>query len=1179
MYHGILRSLIVVVTALALAAGCGTKPEPYHPHYDGVGGDWTKPDGWVAPDGWVPPDGWIPPDGWVPGDGWVPPEDGFVPPDDAIPGLDLEPGPDETAPKVLSAFSPDGAKVVVRFDEIVDADSAQAAGAFSITGSDMSQVDVSGVEIFKQFAHLTLGNPGQVNPDFTYTVLVKHVEDAAGNVVDAQHNKATIKRSVYLSIVWHQHQPLYLDPVKDELSGPWVRKHATKDYYDMAAIIRDYPAIHMNINLTIVLLNQLLTYYVDRLGPFVDVENNTIDEAAFLAAWEGHTDPWIDLLLKDTPTPEEATEKELGLLYADPWACVSTSDALMKHFPQYVEIREKNPALLTHEDFLRLKILFEIAWMDPDFLDGPVTMTNGMTVDLTDLLDKSMGTDAAGWPIEIYMVKEFSEEVANRLVAEQYKVMANVVPVHQELMYNPDTQEGQIEIMTTPFYHPILPLVYNSDLAYQGQPWDTLPQPPFAYEMDAYAHVLRATAYYEDVFGIPPRGMWCGEGSVAEDIVHILVDAGIKWSATGQQVLEASTLVGGGNHSPYYPYKVDSDTAEGSGGSTDDELVFVFRDPELSDRMGFAYQGLTGEAATADFFNYVLDRAPKFGGGDRLITVILDGENAWESYTKEMDGKGFFHAFYGALTESDAIGEIVPVTMSEYMDGNPDRGIPPHPTGEYKELEPLHAGSWIDGTFSVWIGEGEENRAWEFLSQTRKDLELSGLPQPNPSAPEPADTSSVDWFIWKAYDEVYAAEGSDWFWWYGADMTTPANDDTPFDRGFRSHLTGMYSFMNLALENMGQPTFPVPDFAPIIQKKSKPLSGPFETPPIIDGVFVPDETEWDEEGAYFFDGDSGGAMAGPNDDLAVIYYGYMDEDFYLGLQFNEDLTAKQGSNYNVATYFSHKHITNLDLGESVSNPANTTSSHGEPLNFKGGGAAWELKVTFEGGSPVLHWSAATGSGGWTAQSTAGIVFGAPGGNGKLLEFKIPYSVMEIEDGDPLELYVIAAEGDTVIDTAPYGETKVVFDDLTTMIYVTFECDATGTLLPLTTYTALGTLPPPGGNGIVYIAGEQDVLENWNPNKLPLVDNGEAPDEVAGDGKWTATFGIAPGTLLKYKYTIGLPKDEGNWSGTEEFPLTERGLEITVNPTIKKIKIHDVFADRPNPSGTMGPNSVVEELTE
>ncbi|MBM4371626.1 MAG: hypothetical protein FJ098_08225 [Deltaproteobacteria bacterium] len=851
----------------------------------------------------------------------------------------------------------------------------------------------------------------------------------------------------------------------------------------------------------------------------------------------------------------------------------------MKHFPQYIEIREKNPALLTQEDFLRLKILFELAWMDPDFLNGPVTMTNGMTVDLSDLLVKTAGTDAQGWPMEIYTVKEFSEEIANRLVAEEYKIMANVVPVHQELMFNPETREGQIELLTTPFYHPILPLVYNSDLAKQGQPWDTMPSPPYAYEMDAYAHVLRAVRFYEDVFGIPPRGMWCGEGSVAEDIIHILVDAGIRWSATGAQVLQRSTLTGGGNASPYYPYRVDSDKAEGGGGATDDELVFVFRDPDLSDRLGFAYQGLTAKQATDDFIGYVLGQAPKFGGADRLITVILDGENAWESYTKEMDGKGFFHALYGALSESDAIGEIVPVTTSEYIDGNPDRGIPPHPRSEYKELEPLAAGSWIDGTFGIWIGEAEENLAWEFLSQARKDLELSGLPQPNPDAPEPASEGSLDWLVWKAFDEIYAAEGSDWFWWYGADMTSPSNDDTPFDKGFRSHLTGMYSFMNQALEADGKPPFEIPDFAPIVQKKPQALSGPFSSAPVVNGIFQPDESEWDAEGGFFYDNDSGGAMAGPGDDIAQVYFGYLNQAFYLAVAFNEDLSAKLGSSYNVAVYFSHKHITDPALGEFVANPKNGTSSHGEPLSFKAGGAAWELKLDFAGASPALTWKAANGSGGWTAASSSGIQAGGPVTGGKLLEFKIPYTNLGISQGDPLELFIVAAEGGTVIDTAPYGEAKVVFDDVTTLVYVTFECDVTGSLLPIDTYTALTTPPPPAGNGIVYIAGNQDALQNWIPNKLPLVDNGQPPDEVAGDGKWAATFGFAPGTLLRYKYTIGLPKDEGKWNGCEEFPLTERGYEVTQDPTIKKIRIHDIFADRPNPSGTMGPNSEIEELTE
>ena len=1158
---------------LLIVVSCAGKPEPYKPHYDIKG--WDGPVTQLEDGKWVPdyPDGWtadlgsdvVEPDSDVP----VTDKDVPVKPD-------TKPEVDVVPPEVVGAFSSDGVTVSIRFSEEVDADSAREVGNYSITGSDMSQVGIKSVEQYKQFAHLTLSNPSQVNSAFSYTVLVQHVEDLAGNVVQAPNNKATIKRSAYLTIVWHQHQPSYLDPVADELTGPWVRKHATKDYYDMASMLEGYPDVRVNMNITPVMMIQLLDYYVERLGPYVDTVNNTVDEAAFLAKWKGRTDPWVDLLLEDTPTPAAATEKQLGLLYKDPWACVSTSDQMMMHFPQYVELREKNPALLTQEDFRALKILFEIAWIDPDFLDGPVELPDGTVVDITDLVDKSMGVDPAGDPMSIYEVPVFSEEIANRLVAEEYKIMANIVGIHKKLMYYPDTKKGQIEITTTPFYHPILPLIYNTELAKQGQPFDNLPNPAYSFPDDAYAHVLKAKAYHEEIWGIPPRGMWCGEGSVAEDIVEILLDAGLLWTATDQAVLERSTLVGGGSQAPYVPYKIDADKQQGNGGDVDDEMVIIFRDTALSNKVGFTFQMLKGEVAADEFIKDVLSHAPNFGGEDRLVVVILDGENAWESYKKDLDGKSFFYSVYQKLSESYQLGEIVTVTMSEYIEGNPDRGIPAHPVGEQKELEPLHAGSWIDGTFGIWIGEGEENQGWEYLLTARNALQQSGLKRPNPESPEPEDAQGLDFHIWKAFDELYAAEGSDWFWWYGGDMTSPANDDTPFDKAFRTHIHAMYSYMNDALVMQGKSPIEEPDFSPIVQKKAQAMEGPFENPPVLDGVFTPNEGEWDEDGGFFYDNDSGGTMAGPNDDIAQVYFGYKDEDFYLGLLFNEDLSVKLSSNYNVTIYANHKHIINPDTGDFLENPKNTHSSQGIELLFGAKGAAWEIKTDFSSGTATTTLGEADGNNGWNVVSHD-IELGGPVQGGKLLEYKIPLDSLEMEFGDPLEIFVVASEGNEAIDTAPYSDSKVVFDDLTTLVYVTFEVDVSGELLPINAFVNIETPPPPAGNGVVYIAGNQDSMGAWIPNKIPLLDNGQDPDETANDLIWTGTFGLPPGTLLRYKYTCGLPKDEAKWPGTEEFPLTERGLDVTADPQYHKMLVKDIFADRPNPTGTSGPHTEIELL--
>ena len=1076
---------------------------------------------------------------------------------------------DTTAPEVVGAFSPDGEKVTVRFTEILNPENANDAASYAIWGSDNKPLEIASASHEDVFTTLTLSPSAVINSDLSYKVTVTNVEDLSGNSINVSKNKATIKRPVYLAIIWHQHQPLYHDVLRDELIGPWVRRHATKDYFDMAAILGGYPDVHVTINLTVVLLKQL-ELYLERLGPYVDVEANTVDEEGFLAKWEGHTDPWIDLALRDTPTPETATDTELEMFYDGAWSCVSTSDSIMQRFPEYRALRDKNPELLNQEDFLKLKIFFDLAWYDPDFLQpGGVVMPDGTTVDLSDLVEPN-GND--GYVLE----QPPSEEISNRLIAESYKVMSNVIGIHKDLMLDLDTMDGQIEVATTPFYHPILPLIYNTNEAQMGQPFDTLPFPAFSYPEDANAQIARSVAYFDQVFGQKPGGMWPGEGSVSESVVSLFQQNGLDWIATGNKVLERSTS---SPQPAYYPYRIDGDTVEGSGGSTDDEMSILFRDTVLSDKIGFAFQGLKGEDAANILFGDVLSQAPPFGAKDRLVTIILDGENAWQEYKKEHDGKGFFHALYGGLTESGKVGEIITVTPYEYINGNPKRGILPHPTTEQPELEPLFSGSWIDASFAIWIGEGEENQAWGCLLETREDLAKSGLPQPNPSTPEPTDKESYLYKVWKAWDEMYAAEGSDWFWWYGADMTTPGNNDTPFDMGFRAHLAGVYQFANEALALNGQPLIDVKECPPIIQAEPQALEGPFVTAPVMDGKFLPNESEWTNEGAFFYDDDSGGAIKNPNDDIGLVYFGYDDDYFYVALSSNEDMGDKVGTDYEINLYFSHKHIIDADAGISESDLALATSPDGEDIQFKAGGAAREVKLDFTGNEVEVILNQVKAGNKWESQDH-NILLGGPNNGASVVELAIPFADLNLTaKDDPLEFQVRVRELGTTIDTAPAVGSKVVFEDLTQLIFITFEVDVTQDIVNMDTFVDINNKPPPFGNGIVFITGNQDGLGNWVPNKVALLDDGKAPDEVANDGKWTRTFGMAPGTLLRWKYTSGLNTNEGSWGGTEEFPLTERGYDVPLDPNVKKVLIRDIFADRPAPSGTTGPLTIIEELEE
>jgi alpha-amylase/alpha-mannosidase (GH57 family) len=602
------------------------------------------------------------------------------------------------------------------------------------------------------------------------------------------------RKPVYLNIIWHQHQPLYLNPATDQLEGPWVRTHATKDYYDMAAMLQQYPNVHCNINLTSSLLYQLQEYYVKRLKPFVDVQNNSLDAVGFLREWKGKTDPWIDLMLKPTSTFDESDKK---FLLTNTWNAFGISEVQIARFPEYEALKKrfeenKGSTVFTEQELRQIKFFFYLAHFDPDFLRGAVALPIGSVCNLSDVVAYRPSTET------FHLKGIVTEADCERLLVETYKVMASVVPIHTALRYDAKRKRGQLDVITTPFYHPILPLIYDSDLAKTCQPNDQLPA-RFSSPRDAEAHVVKSVKFYKEIFGVAPTGMWPGEGSVAQPVLSILRDNGILWTASDVKVLKRSEPNDMPNTAPYR-FDAGKDAQGRHQG-----IALVFRDTELSDRIGFKYQTYTGEAAAEDFVRSVLSYAPKKNDRDVLVTVILDGENAWEWYRKDIDGKEFLNALYRKLSKLFATRQVITTTMSEYIFGNLQRGIAEHPIETMPRMKSLWPGSWINANYDTWIGEPEENRAWEYLRQARQDLTNSGLTQPDPKcSPPPKD--SQPYYAYMAYEAMYAAEGSDWFWWYGADQSAPAGDK-PFDEAFRIHLKNVYAFAAKAGARITAPAF------------------------------------------------------------------------------------------------------------------------------------------------------------------------------------------------------------------------------------------------------------------------------------------------------------------------------------------------------------------------------------
>lgn len=597
---------------------------------------------------------------------------------------------------------------------------------------------------------------------------------------------------IYLAIIWHQHQPVYFkDPETGVYAKPWVRVHASKDYVDMATILKEYPDIHATYNLTPSLLTQL-----------ADLESGAKDLY------------WV---IAETPADQLSEEQKQFMLDR----FFDTNRKIIARFPRYQELLEKRDmGGYTTQDYLDLQILFNLAWTDPDWLEQEP---------LASLVARG---------------KDFLEADKQVVFAEHLRLIREVVPIHQELQ---DT--GQIEVTMTPLTHPILPLLITTELAKDALPDIELPQEKFVYGEDAVAQVAKGVDLYEENFGQQPRGMWPAEGSVAQEIVTMVATNGIQWMASDEGVLANSLGMNSFTRNLdevvtdpdvlYRPYDVE--------GSQGGPVAIVFRDIVISDKVGFTYSGLDGSLAAQDFIDriHAIRNALKDSGakGPHLVSVILDGENAWEHY--ENDGKEFLHSLYQGLSEDPLIQTVTP---SEFLAMSPDQ----------PQIDDLWAGSWINADFSTWIGEEEENLAWNYLAITREMLAkyINGVRQ----APSEAALA-------EAQMQMYFAEGSDWFWWYGADQNS--GDDESFDRQFRETLKQVY----LKLDEIPPTFLDVPIIAQQPVTADQASSGLIT--PEIDGLVA--EGEWDGGGVYQA---SGGVMAAAMPYFASLTYGFDAENLY-----------------------------------------------------------------------------------------------------------------------------------------------------------------------------------------------------------------------------------------------------------------------------------------------------------
>lgn len=533
---------------------------------------------------------------------------------------------------------------------------------------------------------------------------------------------------ISLALFWHQHQPYYPDDVSGETLMPWVRLHGTKDYIGMALHIREVPEFHCSINLVPSLLVQLQRYV------------------------DGGSDRHLDV----SRQPADSLNEDDAVYLLDHFFMANT-ETMVRPFPRYRELLQRRGAIRQEHarqalprfataDLRDLQVWNNLTWIHELVFERNADL-------------RAFRQKGRGW----------SEGEKAWLLEQQRSLLAEIIPLHREL-----SETGQVELTTTPFYHPILPLLWDKRSARQAMPGCELPRHLDKYPEDVARHLQRAVQYHREVFGTSPRGMWPSEGSVSQEVIAAIADAGIEWIATDEEILIQS-LDGTVTRDPhgfvnrpdklYQPWRVEQQGQS---------LQMVFRDHGLSDQIGFHYQRSDPNWAADDLLQRVAAIGHAVAAREphrtALVPIILDGENCWEHYPD--GGVAFLRRLY---RESVRRKEFRPVRVSEHLDAHP----------AVDRIPQLFAGSWIFHNFAIWIGHHEDRTAWDALHETRRFLK-----QAEQSGRYAAEQ------IERAWKELDIAEGSDWFWWYGDDHSSEL--DGLFDQLFRRHLENVYRLLGEA---------------------------------------------------------------------------------------------------------------------------------------------------------------------------------------------------------------------------------------------------------------------------------------------------------------------------------------------------------------------------------------------
>jgi len=725
-------------------------------------------------------------------------------------------------------------------------------------------------------------------------------------------------KKLSIAFYWHMHQPIYQLTADGGYLMPWVRLHAVKDYLDMALWTKKFDNLRLNFNYVPALLDSLIEY----------------------AQQGAH-----DIHSKLTVTPVEELTREDKIFILNNFFDANYQTMILQN-EEYHRLYQKvqteyvtDVDVLTNQEYSDLMALFNLTWTDSSF-----KTTNK---ELKRLVKKG---------------KNYTLEDRIQIIDIHREIISKLIPTLRKLV-----EKNKIEITTSPYYHPILPVL----LDYKSVKKNSMPEDDISNlktELDAKIQTKMALDRMEELFGKRPRGIWPSEHCVSKKTLELFSSLGVEWSISDEGVLANSINFEfehdfkGYLNEPYHLLKTYNYKSKNS------DIKMIFRDSTIPNLIGFEYQNHNPIATANDLYDRIKVIQSKIlssPDSEHLLTIALDGENCWENYLE--DGASFLKTLYTLITEDETLETVL---ISDYLDK----------AKEHKPLNKIASGSWINRNFKLWIDEPVKDLAWSYLRRVRKDF--SNFVKREPLNPN----------IELARKELFICEGSDWFWWYGE--PNDSGKDNIFDFLFRTHLKNIYRYLDLDTPKyLDEPLSNI--------SASKPSKYPKTIiTPQIDGKNITDDDDiWNNAG-YIEIPD--GPVLRESKLFDKIRFGHDNDNFYLKFHMNKYI--KENSDLSKRTYQMYIYLRKSRNKQALS-PVRLINKtpNVSPISMEK--FHNEIQIAIRNDKlQLLRVTKAIPGDMWVLENSKPIETAYD----EVLDLKIPFELLEIKNGETLEFLFVNA---------------------------------------------------------------------------------------------------------------------------------------------------------------------------